>query len=198
MAKLNQYYEHLAELDAHILAMGTFLSPLWLLLTRVHGIVVLNPKKKMAHFTKHWPADVVEEVKSVVCECVSSVTSVCLCTLLTVFSLKFVEHFKARNADKQDQVEHVHKVAAPHSKHGHQNVDNTNSSSSDEDYPEASSTVNYLEEFNLYLNTNEIVPDDISIVSWWGVHQMLLFHHQRSYTFLVVWGLLPNMAITCS
>ena len=28
MAKLNQYYERSAESDAHILAMGTFLSPL--------------------------------------------------------------------------------------------------------------------------------------------------------------------------
>ena len=151
----------------------------------------------MAHFTKHWPADVVEEVESVVRERVSPLTSVCLCTLLTAFSLKFVERFKARNADKQDQVKHIRKVAAPRSKHGHQNVDDTDSSSDDEDYLEAS-TVNYLEEFNLYLNTNEIVPDDVGIVSWWGVHQMFLFHHRRSYIFLVVWGSLPNMAITRS
>ena len=88
-----------------------------------------------------------------------------------MFSLKFVERFKARNADKKDQVERVRKVAAPRSKHGHRNVDDTDSSLDDEDYPEASSTVNYLEEFNLYLNTNEIVPDDIGIVSWWGVRQ---------------------------
>ena len=50
------------------------------------------------------------------------------------------------------------------------------------DYLQASSTVNYLEEWNLYLNTNEIMPDDIGIVGWWGVHHMLLFlfYHQSS------------------
>ena len=32
---------------------------------------------------------------------------------------------------------------------------------------------------------------------WWGVCQMLSFHHQSSHTFLVVWESLPYVAITC-
>ena len=158
-------------------------TPLGLVLTRVL-VVVLNPKKKMAHFTKHWPPELFEEVESVVRERVSPSTSIRLCMLLTVlhFSLKFVERYKVRNANEQGQVKHACRVAAPSSKLGHRNVDDTDSSSDDEDYLQASSTVNYLEEWNLYLNTNEIMPDDIGIVGWWGVHHMLLFlfYHRSS------------------
>ena len=153
----------------------------------------------MAYFTKHWPADLVEEVEGVVCEYVSPSISICLHTLLTVliFSLKFVECYKARNANKQDQVKHVCKVAAPPPKLGHQNINDTDLSSDDEDYLKASSTGNHLEEWNLYLTMNKVVPDEIRIVGWWGVCQMLSFHHQSSHTFLVVWESLPYVAITC-
>ena len=55
-------------------------------LTRVLCCTVLNPKKKMAHFTKFWPADLVEEVESVVRESVSTLIYSFL-TLLTVLRL---------------------------------------------------------------------------------------------------------------
>ena len=200
MAKLNQYYGHSSKLDAHILAMGTFPSlPYSLYWLEYCSVIVLNSKKKLAYFTKHWPADLVEEVESVVCECVSPSISICLCTLLMalIFSLKFVECYKVRIANEQDQVNHVCKVAAPPTKLGHWNIDNTDSSDDDEDYPRALSTGNYLEEWNLYLTTNKVVPDEIEIVGWWGVHWMLSCHDQSSHTFLVVWESLPYMEITC-
>ena len=55
-------------------------------LTRVLCHTVLNPKKKMAHVTKFWPANLVEEVESVVCESVSTLIYSFL-TLLTVLRL---------------------------------------------------------------------------------------------------------------
>ena len=74
-------------------------------------------------------------------------------------------------------------MAVPPPELGHWNIDDTDSSSDDKDYLQASSTVNaYLEEWNLYLNMNEVVLDDIGIVGWWGVCCMLLFHHQSSHT----------------
>ncbi|KAI9431241.1 hypothetical protein H4582DRAFT_2085376 [Lactarius indigo] len=48
MAKLNSYYEHSAESDAHIMAM------------------VLDPSMKMFYFRKNWSADLVSKVKDTV------------------------------------------------------------------------------------------------------------------------------------
>ena len=137
----------------------------------------------MAYFTKHWPADLVEEVEGVVCECVSPSISICLHTLLTVliFSLKFVECYKARNANKQDQVKHVCKVAAPPPKLGHRNINNTDLSSDDEDYLKASSTGNHLEEWNLYLTMNEVVPDEIGIWLVGGVSNVVISSPELTY-----------------
>lgn len=46
-------------------------------------------------------------------------------------------------------------------------IDDTDSSSDDEDHPKAMSAIDpYLEEWNLYLNTNEAVLDDVEIVQW--------------------------------
>ena len=89
--------------------------------------------------------------------------------MVLIVPLKFVEHYKARNANEQDQVKCVCKVAAPLPKLAHQNIDDTDSSSDDEDYLKALSTGNHLEEWNLYLTMNEVVPDEIGIVGWWGV-----------------------------
>ena len=65
MAKLDTYYRCSAESDAHIMAMGKLL---WVIVLAMlwweHYNLVLNPKNKMAHFTKHWPSllSKVEEV----------------------------------------------------------------------------------------------------------------------------------------
>lgn len=32
-----------------------------------------------------------------------------------------------------------------------------------------------MEEWKLYLNTNEVVPDDVGIARWWGVGLAFLF-----------------------
>ena len=96
----------------------------------------------------------------------------------TYLLLKFVERYTARNAGGQSQIERVRKVAASPPKIGRRNIDDTDSchsSSDDESYSQVSSTADaYLEEWNLYLNTNEIVPDDIGIIGWWGVRCVLL------------------------
>jgi hypothetical protein len=130
----------------------------------------------MAHFTKHWLAELVEEVKSVVCEHVSHSSFHMFVHIPdhTHLPLKFVERYNMRNAKEQDQVKCVCKVTVSPPKLGCWNINDTNLSSDDEDYPQASNTVNtYLEEWNLYLNMNEVVPDNIRIVGWWGVRHVL-------------------------
>ena len=85
-------------------------------------------------------------------------------------SLKFVEHYNERNRKAQPKTPYVRK-AAPSAKLGrHRNIDDTDSSSDNEDYQQVINKGNaYLDEWSLYLNTHEVVPDDMGIVRWWGV-----------------------------
>jgi hypothetical protein len=135
----------------------------------------------MAHFMKHWPLDLVEEVESVVHEQVSQLI-ICLFfyILLTVLVclgvIKFVERYNERIDKEQPPATRVHKAAASHPKIGHQNIDDTDSSDDNNNCQQASKTLNtYIEEWNLYLNTHEAMSDDIRIVHWWGMHLSFLF-----------------------
>ena len=144
-------------------------SLLCTVLTRVLYCAVLNPKKKMAHFTKFWSSELVEEVESVVCKCVSIDNR--LVFNITDGVMQFVERYNQRIDKEQPQATRVRKTAPSH-KTGHQNIDDTDSSSSDDDDDCRHTTKTadaYIEEWNLYLNTHEVMPDDIEIVTWWGV-----------------------------
>jgi hypothetical protein len=104
-------------------------------LTRVLWHTVLDPKKKMGHFMKHWPEDVVKEVEDAVRKHVSRsifhlilhvADSLCL-------SLKFIECYSERNNKEQPQATSVRKMAASSKKPGHRNVDDTDSELDEED-----------------------------------------------------------------
>lgn len=91
--------------------------------------------------------------------------------MVLCFSYKFIECYNKRNEKVQAPVTHIHKTAPAQPKLGHWTIDDTDSSSDNEDCPKAMSAIEpYLEEWNLYLNTNEAVLDNIGIVQWWGAH----------------------------
>src|ERR1700733_4680973 len=112
----------------------------------------------MGHFTKHWPADKVEEVEDAVRNCVSR----CIfCSFLHITNsahdsiLKFMERYDEKTSKAQPKAACVRKAVHSPTKLGrHRNVDNTDSSD-DEDCQQAISKGDaYLEEWNLYLNTH--------------------------------------------
>jgi hypothetical protein len=114
---------------------------------------------------------------------------------------KFVERFNEQNKKCQPQAtsKHVRKKVQS-IKRRHENIDDTDSSSDDDDCQQVANTANTsLEEWKLYLNTHEVVPDDIGIVRWWGCVSHLYFVTATSqYIILVVWRPLPNVAVTRS
>lgn len=65
MQKLDQYYNCSAQSDAHIIAMGKFTILTWIVYWLCPG-AVLDPRKKMGHFAKHWLEDLHGEVEDVV------------------------------------------------------------------------------------------------------------------------------------
>ena len=89
---------------------------------------------------------------------------------------KFMEHYNKKTSKAQPQATCVRKAVHSPAKLGwHRNVDDTDSSN-DEDCQQAISKGDaYLEEWNLYLNTHEVVPNNIGIVRWWGVSIVIVF-----------------------
>ena len=127
----------------------------------------------MGHFTKHQPANKVEEVKDAVHNCVSRSlfhSFLHITNSAANYFLKFIEHYDKKTSKAQAKATCVHKAVHSLTKLGqHWNVDDTNSSN-DKDCQQPINKGNaYLEEWNLYLNTHEVVPNDMGIVHWWGV-----------------------------
>ena len=93
-----------------------------------------------------------------------------------MLSLQFVERYNQKNENLLPVVTHVRKVAASPPKIGRWIVDDTESSSDDDDSPQVANMADtYLEEWNAYINTNEVVPDGMGTVQWWGVRVISLF-----------------------
>jgi len=134
MDKLNNYYQRSAASDAHIMAM------------------VLNPKKKMGHFIKHWPAHLIEEVEDIV-------------------RVRFTKRFEELNKKSQPQAPRVCK-ALPSSKPGrHRNTDDTDTETDDDDCQQVVNADNcWIDEWKLYFNTHEVVLDGVGIARWWGLY----------------------------
>ena len=90
------------------------------------------------------------------------------------------------------------KAAASLLRTGCWTIDDTDSSSDDDECLRAANPADaYLEEWNLYVNTHEAVPDGMGIVQWWGVCIITLFLTLISHShFTVVWRTLPNMVVS--
>ena len=84
----------------------------------------------MVYVTKFWSSELVEEVESVVHECVSIDNQ--LVFNITDGVIQFVECYNQRIDKEQPQATCVHKTVPSH-KTGHQNIDDMDSSSSDDD-----------------------------------------------------------------
>ena len=55
-------------------------------------------------------------------------------------------------------------------KRGWRNIDDTNTESDNDDSQQvARQTSSWIEEWKLYINMYEVVPDDMGVVKWWGV-----------------------------
>ncbi|KAG6852032.1 hypothetical protein C0991_003761 [Blastosporella zonata] len=114
--------------------------------------MVLHPMQKLSHFKKHWDCELQDKVVQVVQKAVSGFPC-----------LKFVPALK-------DQ------ISAPlHKKHKtvghflHANTSDSEDSGSEEDTL-SNLTKPWLTEFQCYLDTNNVVPEGMLVVEWWGVH----------------------------
>ena len=49
-------------------------------------------------------------------------------------------------------------------------VQDSDSNMSDDDLDDTNATKPWLSEFHRYLNTHDVIPENMTIVKWWGVH----------------------------
>jgi hypothetical protein len=130
----------------------------------------------MGHFVKHWPAHLIEDVEDIVRLRVSPVFYVSfLCSADTnQFTIKFIKQFEELNKKSQPQATHICKTLSS-SKHGRRNIDDTDTETDDDDCQQVVNTNNcWIEEWKLYLNTHEVVPDGVGIARWWGVRVLFI------------------------
>ena len=85
--------------------------------------------------------------------------------------LKFIDRFNELN--KASTTIPLSQKARASSKPGWHNVDDTDTESDAEDDQGTHLTSTWVDEWKLYLNTYEVVPDDMGLVLWWGVSAWL-------------------------
>ena len=82
----------------------------------------------------------------------------------------------------------MHK-AKTHRKTKRLNIDDTDSESDDNNNETSDPSRPWLDEWNSYLGIQEVIPEDMGVVRWWGVWlQYLLFKLVYSDTILQTHG----------
>jgi hypothetical protein len=99
---------------------------------------------------------------------------------ILLMQMKFIERFHEQNEKVSNMsFARVHKSSS--SKPRRYNTDDTDSESDNDNYQQAADQTNgWIEEWKLYLNTFEVMPDNMGIVHWWGV--CLYFISERVVT----------------
>ena len=184
MDKLNNYYQRSAASDAHIMAMGNFFYILLHLLTNLSTTTQSSTRRR--RWDTSWSTgqqSLLKTLKTLFVYmwvlCFTPPPPSCA-PLMWTNRPKFIQRFEELNKKPQTQATHIYKTR-PSSKPGHQNVYNTDTETDDDDCQQVVNADNsWIEEWKLYLNTHEVVPDDIGIVHWWGVC-LFLFYFLASF-----------------
>ena len=133
---------------------------------------MLNPKKKMGHFKKNWASSLVTEVEELVKKHVRSFMhrdSRYALQHSVAHLFQFLERYNEHNKKYNSMTTQTRKTMPPSSKPGRCNVDDTDSESDGDDCQQVDATNSWIDEWKLYIDTNEVVPDEMGIVRWWGV-----------------------------
>ena len=81
-------------------------------------------------------------------------------------SMEFIDRFNELN---KGPVLPLSQKTPASSKLGHHNVDDTDTESDADDDQVTHPTGTWIDEWKLYLNIYEVVPDSLGVVQWWGV-----------------------------
>jgi hypothetical protein len=173
-AKLDTYYQRSAQSDAHIMAMGKFIYHSCDVLTRPSpsspqpeeedGIL----REALASLPRFGHRRCCSETRE-------SVLSIVYFTPLMT-QTKFIDRFNEQNKT----IQHFHTTSTS-AKRGRRNMDDTDTESDDDDPEAVRPTSSWVDEWKLYINTYEVVPDDMGIIQWWGVRSPHFLHNALTH-----------------
>ncbi|KAG6901222.1 hypothetical protein C0995_015084 [Termitomyces sp. Mi166 len=122
---------------------------------------VLHPTCKMIHFKKHWDSNLQNEVLTLI----ENVSQLSIFTVQGVLSISTIStflqfFFMSEPPPKKRRISSTLLWSYDtDSEDSDSDIDNSN----DPSQP-------WMDEFRWYLNTNDILPDGMTIVEWWGIH----------------------------
>ncbi|KAF8950693.1 hypothetical protein BDZ97DRAFT_1163754 [Flammula alnicola] len=121
--------------------------------------MALHPMKKMTHFKKYWGKKLVGDVES-------------------LLEKKFSEQYKRLHAagTSESQAKDALSARKKSCMQGllSRNLETDSECEEDDDNPMSDPTKPWMTEFHRYIDTVEAVPDDMDIVQWWGVRDILV------------------------
>ena len=169
MEKLDSYYQHSAESDAHIMAMGD-VPFLVCFMSANPCVIVLDPMKKMSHFHKHWPSHLVHDVEEAIQIRVWYFAQyIVLLPKTDIFDLKFLKCFNVLQNKPYVKSVHICKTPVTY-KPTCPNINDTNTEDDSDCSEAATIPANAgMDEWQAYLSAIEELPDGLGIVQWWGV-----------------------------
>ncbi|KAH9063531.1 hypothetical protein EDB87DRAFT_199265 [Lactarius vividus] len=141
-------------------------------------VMVLNPSSKMRHFKKYWDPDLLSEVENIV-------------------QMRFLQKYNELREHAATISAHDRKPSSSNN-FRRLNIDDTDSES-DEDSEDVDPDRLWLNEWTAYLNSNEVVPEEMGTVHWWGVRSISPPCCSLALIFSVdPWPTLPDLAIPCT
>jgi len=137
---------------------------------------VLNPREKMAHFQKHWSADLQEDVR----ECVQK--AVCgSCHRLSeshTYENQFEACYHKINASTTSLPTKPRKRGGLKTLLRELSDDENNSDSFITPSPLDDPEKPWKRDYNAYIDTVHDVPEGMSVVQWWGVCQSHCYRYR--------------------
>jgi hypothetical protein len=121
----------------------------------------------MAHFEKHWDAELQKEVLTLARNAVCCFSRVVDNSQSSLTSTKFKERYEQlQTADALSSKSSTTHVSKRQKTHG---LLRDNDSDESDDNVGDSLSPSWMIEFKCYIDTNDLIPPGMTVVEWWGV-----------------------------
>jgi hypothetical protein len=131
----------------------------------------------LSYFRKHWPSNLVSDVKDTIHVRVSPLSHLSYCYLIYI-APQFLERFHVLESSLSIKATTIRKAAPLSLKSSHTNIDDTETEDDSDSCEAAVGESNASDEWKTYLNSVEDVPDELGVIRWWGVSR---FSSVRAY-----------------
>jgi hypothetical protein len=168
LAKVDEYYQKTSNSNAYMFAMGNFHLHLFRRVPANH-FQVLDPGRKLSYFKEHWPVDLQDEAIRNMEETVSVCMPYSADTNISQFKERYLELLELRGNGSGASTP-IHKSTTTGSRLRRSIIiDGTDDHNSSPTNTCIDPLQPWLDEYRLYFNIREVVPEGMDAIQWWGV-----------------------------